>query len=144
MCIFFLNIVKLTYWISKALEPIIFHVCRQKQGKSNMIFAKQQVFTMEIFMSKHYVKQSLKIGMFAVKTFAEILRENNNNNKKSRAKPLFYFVNFEIKQKSHIWIDTKTNCWYILYCIAVVFILIKCLLNILNGRKQYYHILCSI
>lgn len=65
----FLNIVKLTYWISKALDPIIFHVCRQKQGKLNMIFAKQQVFTMEIFMSKHYVEQSLKIGMFAAKTF---------------------------------------------------------------------------
>lgn len=46
-----------------------------------MIFAKQQVFTMEIFMSKHYVEQSLKIGMFAVKTFAEILRANNNKNK---------------------------------------------------------------
>lgn len=81
VCVFFLNCVKLTYWISKALEPIIFHVCRQKQGKSNMIFAKQQVFTMEIFMSKHYVEQSLKIGMFAVKTFAEILRANNNKNK---------------------------------------------------------------
>lgn len=46
-----------------------------------MIFAKQQVFTMEIFMSKHYVEQSLKIGMFAVETFAEILRANNNKNK---------------------------------------------------------------